>query len=70
MGFQPSAYEIIIESACEVDNQLEVLVRSTKFLSVWPVCWALTDLPVVFRETELMLIVRGTPPGRLKRYGS
>ena len=25
MGFQPSAYELIIESACEVDNQLEGL---------------------------------------------
>ena len=34
MGHQPSPYEIIIDSACEVDNQLEVLVRSTSCLRV------------------------------------
>src|SRR5215213_6903733 len=64
MGQQPSPYEIIVDGACEVDNQLEVLVRSTK--SDW--CGAIvgllpetvdivrlpkTDLPVVFRETEV-----------------
>ena len=64
MGQQPSAYEIIIDSACEVDNQLEVLVRSTKFLpcglyaGLFPqtvdiVRLPKTDLPVVFRETEV-----------------
>lgn len=63
MGQQPSAYEIIIDSACEVDNQFEVLVRSIKFLpcgayvgflpeSVDIVRLPKTDLPVVFRETE------------------
>jgi hypothetical protein len=63
MGFQPSAYEIIIDSACEVDNQLEVLVHSIKFLpcgayagllpeSVDIVRVPKTDLPVIFRETE------------------
>lgn len=63
MGQQPSRYEIIIDSACEVDNQLEVVVRSTKFLpcglqagllpeSVDIVRLPKTDLPVVFRETE------------------
>ena len=64
MGQQPSRYEIIIDSACEVDNQLEVLVRSTKFLpcglqaglppeTVDIVRLPKTDLPVVFRETEV-----------------
>ena len=64
MGHQPSAYEIIIDSACEVDNQLEVLVRSTKFLPCGAYAGLLpetvdivrlpkTDLPVVFRETEV-----------------
>ena len=64
MGQQPSAYEIIIDSACEVDNQLEVLVRSTKFLpcglyaGLFPqtvdiVRLPKTDLPVIFRETEV-----------------
>jgi hypothetical protein len=62
MGFLPGAYEIIIDSACEVGNQLEVLVRSTKFLpcgayvGLWPetvdiVRVPKTNLPVVFRET-------------------
>lgn len=64
MGQQPSRYEIIIDSACEVDDQLEVLVRSTRF----PTCGLQvgllpetvdivrlpkTNLPVVFRETEV-----------------
>ncbi len=63
MGKQPSRYGILIDSACEVDNQLEVLVRSIKL----PTCGAeaglppepvdivrlpKTDLPVVFREIE------------------
>jgi len=62
MGQQPSVYYIIIDSACEVDNQLEVLVRSTSFscgayLGMLPetvdiVRLPKTDLPVVFRETE------------------
>jgi hypothetical protein len=63
MGQRPSPYEIIIESACEVDNQLEVLVRSTRFdwcgayagllpESVDIVRVPKTDLPVLFRETE------------------
>lgn len=64
MGQQPSRYEIIIDSACEVDNQLEVLVRTTRFLpcGAYPgllpetvdiVRLPKTDLPVVFRETEV-----------------
>ena len=64
MGHQPDAYEIIIDSACEVDNQLEVLVRSIKFLPCGAYAGLLpepvdivrlpkTDLPVVFRETEV-----------------
>ena len=64
MGQQPSPYEIIIESACEVDNQLEVLVRITKFDWCGAIAGPLpetvdivrlpkTDLPVVFRETEV-----------------
>ena len=64
MGFQPNPYEIIIDSACELDNQLEVLVRSTKFdwcgahvgllpESVDIVRVPTTDLPVVFREAEV-----------------
>jgi len=63
MGSQPSAYELLIESACEVDNKLEVLVRSIKFLpcglyagllpeTVDIVRLPKTDLPVVFREAE------------------
>jgi hypothetical protein len=70
MGFQPSAYEIIIDSACEVDNQLEVLVRSTKFLPSGAYAGLLpeavdivrlpkTDLPVVFRKLNSRLIVMG-----------
>jgi hypothetical protein len=70
MGQQPSRYEIIIDSACEVENQLEVLVRSTKFLpcglqtglppeTVDIVRLPKTDLPVVFRETEVTSDCRG-----------
>ena len=66
MGKQPSRYGILIDSACEVDNQLEVLVHSIKL----PTCGAeaglppepvdivrlpKTDLPVVFREIEVTL---------------
>jgi hypothetical protein len=65
MGQQPtSGYESIIDSACEADHQLEVLVRSTNFLKcggqttsvtapVDIVRLPKTDLPVVFRETEV-----------------
>jgi hypothetical protein len=64
MGQQPSPYEIIIDSACEVDKQLEVLVSSTKFDWCGAIAGLLpeavdivrlpkTDLPVVFRETEV-----------------
>ena len=64
MGQQPSVNEIIVDSACEVDNQLEVLVRITRFLpcgahagllpeTVDIVRLPKTDLPVVFRETEV-----------------
>ena len=70
MGFQRDPYEIIIDSACEVDNQLEVLVRSTKFhwcgaiagllpQSVDIVRLPKTDLPVVFRETEVTVDCHG-----------
>jgi hypothetical protein len=70
MGQQPSLYEIIIERACEVDNQLEVLVRSTKFLPCGAYAGLLpetvdivrlpkTDLPVVFRETEVTSDCKG-----------
>jgi hypothetical protein len=63
MGQQPtSGYHILIDSACEVDNQLEVSVRSTNFSKCgqFPVVTApadmvrlpKTDLPVTFRETE------------------
>ena len=31
-GFQPSAFEILIDSACESRQSLEALVRITKFL--------------------------------------
>ena len=64
MGQQPSHYEIIIDSACELDKQLEVLVRIIKsprcgaYIGFLPeaadiVRLPKTDLPVVFRETEL-----------------
>ena len=76
MGQQPSPYEIIIESACEVDNQLEVLVRSTKFpcgfgVGLLPetvdiVRLPTTDLPVVFLETEATSDCKGVlrPDGK------
>ena len=70
MGSQPDPYEILIESACEIDKQLEVLVRSAKFL--WCGAYAgllpeavdivrlpKTDLPVVFRETEVTCDCQG-----------
>ena len=65
MGTRPSSgFDIIVESACEVDNKLEVYVRSTDYskcglqLGVITapadiVRVAKTDLPVVFRETEV-----------------
>lgn len=64
MGQQPSTgYHILIDGACEVDNQLEVSVRSTNFSKCgqFPVETApadivrlpKTDLPVTFRETEI-----------------
>ena len=70
MGHQQSAYEIIIESACEVDNQLEVVVRSTRFLPCGAYAGNLpepvdivrlpkTDLPVVLRETEFTADCKG-----------
>jgi hypothetical protein len=66
MGAQPSpVYTIIVESACEVDNKLEVLVHSTDYslcgaqlgVVVQPMDMVRvpkTDLPVVFRETEIV----------------
>jgi hypothetical protein len=70
MGHKTSTYEIIIDSACEVDDQLEVVVRSAKFLScglqvglppqpVDIVRLPKTDLPVVFRETEVTFDCQG-----------
>jgi len=64
MGQQPSTYDIVIDSACEVNKQLEVMVRITKFLPCGMylgflpepadiVRFPKTDLPVVFRETEV-----------------
>ena len=70
MGQQPSPYQIIIDSACEVDNRLEVLVRSTKvncaYAGLLPetvdiVRLPKTDLPVVFRETEVTVDCKGLP---------
>ena len=63
MGSQPDLYEIIVDSACEVDKQLEVLVRSTKYSWCGGIAGNLpetvdivrlpkTDLPVVFKEIE------------------
>lgn len=71
MGQQPSRYEIIVDSACEVGNQLEVSVRSTRFLpcglqtglppeTVDIVRLPKTDLPVIFRETEVTLDCKGS----------
>ena len=70
MGQQPDPYEIIIDSACELDNQLEVLVRSTKFLPGGAYVGLLpetadivrvpkTDLPVIFRETAFTSDCKG-----------
>ena len=68
MGQQPNPSDIVIDSACEADNQLEVLVRSTKFLKcgaqvspepVEIVRLPKTDLPVVFRETEVTAECKG-----------
>ena len=78
MGQQPTPYEILIDSACEVDNQLEVLVRSTKFLPCGPYAGILpatvdiirlpkTDLPVVFRETEVTSDCKGVIQGMASR---
>ena len=65
MGQQPSSsFEVIVDGACEVDNQLEVSVRSTNFLKcglqlgivtapVDIVRLPKTDMPVVFQETEV-----------------
>ena len=66
MGTQPSpAYTIIVDSACEVDNKLEVHVHSTDYsrcgsslgVVVQPMDMVRvpkTNLPVVFRETEIV----------------
>jgi len=66
MGARPtSGYAIIIDCACEVENRLEVQVRSTNYLRCglqFPVVTApvdivrlpKTELPVVFRETEVV----------------
>lgn len=62
-GPQKEPHELIIDSACEVDNQLEVMVRNIKSLPcgasiglppqpVDIVRLPKTDLPVVFREIE------------------
>jgi len=65
MGERPSGgYEIVITGACEVDNQLEVHVRSSDYTKCGGMQTAVltapvdivrlpkSDLPVVFRETE------------------
>jgi hypothetical protein len=65
MGERPSSgYEIVITGACEVDNQVEVHVRSSNYTQcggtqmgvitapVDIVRMPKSDLPVVFRETE------------------
>lgn len=62
-GRQKEPHELIIDSACEVDNQLEVVVRNIKSFPcgisiglppqpVDIVRLPKTDLPVVFREIE------------------
>ncbi len=65
MGEQPSSgYEIVIDGACEVDNRVEVFVRSMSFAKcamqamvvtapVDIVRLPQTQLPVVFQETEV-----------------
>lgn len=69
-GHQPSVYDVIIDTACEVDNQLEVLVRTTKYLPCGAYAGMLpqpvemvrlpkTDLPVVFKETQVTADCKG-----------
>jgi hypothetical protein len=65
MGQRPSSgYSIIIDGACEADGQVEVFVSSVEDVSCGVVAMVLTypadavrlprsDLPVVFRETQL-----------------
>jgi len=65
MGVRPtSGYSILIDGACEVDGQVEVFVSSVEDVSCVGVFTTLTypadavrlprsDLPVVFRETQL-----------------
>ena len=64
MGQQPSSgFHIFIDSACEVDNQLEISIRSMNFSKcgqfpsqtapVDIVRLPKTDLPVTFRDTEI-----------------
>ena len=65
MGTKPSSgYEITIDGACEVDNHIEVFVRSVDYskcgLQLQVITAPLdivqiprTELPVVFRETEI-----------------
>ena len=59
-----SGYEILIDGACEIDHRLEVMVRSTNYLKCRGaymvetepldiVRFPKTDLPVVFRETDV-----------------
>lgn len=62
-GPEKEPHELIVDSACEVDNQLEVVVRNIKSVPCGPtiglppqpvdiVRLPKTDLPVVFREIE------------------
>jgi hypothetical protein len=62
-GPQKEFHQLIIDSACEVDNQFEVIVRNTKSVPCGASIGLLpqpvdivrlpkTDLPVVFREIE------------------
>ncbi len=65
MGQRPSSgYEILIDGACEVDNHVEILVRSFDSVKCGMQATVLTapvdivrlprtELPVVFRETEV-----------------
>jgi hypothetical protein len=67
MGLRPSSgYAILIDGACEVDGKVEVFVSSVEQVScgdigVFPAMTApadavripRSDLPVVFRETQL-----------------
>ena len=65
MGQKPSpSYAILIDGACEVDNQLEVFVRSVDYTKCGLQLGVITapadivriprtELPVVFRETEV-----------------